>query len=331
MLFSKLRSELKEFYWYKLDDMADAFYEKCKPMLDEKYSASMTSYQAKAMQYHTIADMFEPILFRNLPFYYEMGTMVSKCDGAGSYRGHLHPGGWVARKNGHLFIDQNPEAWERFDPLREEHLINLGPYCDAIHHFTFNYRPVFVCGLKGIYEKALQLSETAQTSEERDFLNGVCQGLLAVKKIAEKFAVAAEDKLKMAEREEERQNLTLIRDTAMKTPWNKPETLYEALNCYAFFRKIVGALEGVGPNTFGRVDMDLYPFYDADIKSGRITKEEAYELIVKFLLIWDCHYDHDMKMEGYADWQKRFYYINFKKQGNFMNKCLIKYRIFVSK
>ena len=27
----------------------------------------------------------------------------------------------------------------------------------------------------------------------------------------------------------------------------------------------------------------------------------AYDLICRFLLIWDCHYDHDTKMIGYAD------------------------------
>ncbi|MBR5140404.1 MAG: hypothetical protein IKV16_05035, partial [Clostridia bacterium] len=56
-----------------------------------------------------------------------------------------------------------------------------------------------------------------------------------------------------------------------------------------------------GPNTFGRLDKDLFPFYISDIKSGQITKDEAYTLICKFLLIWDCHYDHNMKMVGYAD------------------------------
>ena len=37
------------------------------------------------------------------------------------------------------------------------------------------------------------------------------------------------------------------------------------------------------------------------MSEGKITKEEAYELISKFLITFDCHYDHDMKMIGYAD------------------------------
>ena len=69
----------------------------------------------------------------------------------------------------------------------------------------------------------------------------------------------------------------------------------------AFLRTAMGSLEGAGPNTFGRIDKDLIRFYRDDIENGRLTAEEAYELVCQFLLIWDCHYDHDMIMELYAD------------------------------
>ena len=36
--------------------------------------------------------------------------------------------------------------------------------------------------------------------------------------------------------------------------------------------------------TFGRFDQYLYPFYKADLEAGRITYDEAYELIVEFFL-----------------------------------------------
>lgn len=66
-------------------------------------------------------------------------------------------------------------------------------------------------------------------------------------------------------------------------------------------RVAVGSLEGVGPNTFGRLDKDLIELYNSDIANGVINQEQAYEFIYQFLLIWDCHYNHDMPMIGYAD------------------------------
>ena len=92
-----------------------------------------------------------------------------------------------------------------------------------------------------------------------------------------------------------------IADSAKRTPWEAPKTFYEALNMYAFMRKALGSLEGVGFSSFGRVDMDLYPFYKRDIESGVLTPEEAYDLIAMFLVTFDCHYDHDMKFVKYAD------------------------------
>ena len=83
-------------------------------------------------------------------------------------------------------------------------------------------------------------------------------------------------------------------------------------------RKVIGSLEGIGVNTFGRVDLELYPFYEADIKKGAITKEEAYSLICEFLLSSDCTYDHDMKMVGYADHELENTYVlgGCDKDGN---------------
>ena len=37
--------------------------------------------------------------------------------------------------------------------------------------------------------------------------------------------------------------------------------------------------------TFGRIDQYLYPYYKADVEAGRITYEEAYELVREFFLI----------------------------------------------
>ncbi|MBR4865505.1 MAG: hypothetical protein IKU11_02360, partial [Clostridia bacterium] len=124
---------------------------------------------------------------------------------------------------------------------------------------------------------------------------------LAMGRSAERFADRAEAMRAGENDPEARKYLKRIAETARRVPWEAPKTLYEALNTLAFMRKFVGTLEGVGPNTFGRVDVDLFPFYRADLEAGRLNGEEAYELISRFLILWDSHYDHDMAMVGYAD------------------------------
>lgn len=312
MQFGLLRNELKRYYWQNANNKADAFAKKCFDVLDNSDWQSMNPYQMMSFQYKTIVDMFEPVIFDYSPFYYETGTMCATCDGSVFWKkpgtdfeedtAHKHPGGWTFLKNSHKFYDQDHELWKkRYAQSNELLYLICGDYNDTQQHFNLNYRPVLKMGLKGVYKSALKQLEKAETDEEKDFLTSVTTGMLQLKKMSEKFADAAEQKLETAKAAEVKANLKLIADTARRVPWNKPDSFYSALNFLAFFRKAVGALEGIGPNTFGRVDLDLYPFYKHDIDNGIITESDAYDLICKFLLSFDCVYDHNKKMIGYGD------------------------------
>ena len=303
MGYEKLRKELSHYYLDIVDEKADNFCIECENVINSLYKENMSVFEEKVLQYKTITEMMEPVVFLNSPFYFETGTMCAECDGARDWRkGHSHPGGWVFRKNSHKFVDQNPELWElKKAQASERFYLICGPYNDVSQHFTFNYRPVFEMGLKGIYQKAKDGLKDAKTKKEQDYLNATCEGLLCLKKISEKFADKANEILVSSPDSEIKKNMEMIVNSAKCVPWEKPESFYEALNTYAFLRKTIGALEGVGFNTFGRVDLDLYPFYEKDIKNGTLTKDEAYDLIVKFLLGFDLVYDHDMKMELYSD------------------------------
>ena len=301
MDFQAFKQEIIDFYWNKVDGMADAFKEKLFPILDERDSPTFTAYQRKVMQYKTITEYVQPILFRTSPFYYELGAMIAHCDGCGNFHGHLHAGGWNYERYEHWFYDQNPELSRRRNAQAANLLYLIcGPFADTRQHFFFNCRPIFEKGLRGMYEEARARLEGAN-AHEKDFLCAACEGLLCLRNISERFSQRAKELLQTAADAQEIRNLARIADSAAYTPWNAPRTFYEALNTYAFIRTVCGVLEGVGYNSFGRPDVDLYPFYEKDLRDGTLTKEEAYELLKAFLLTWDCHYDHDMKMVGYAD------------------------------
>lgn len=303
MGFDKLRAELRDFYDNIVNDNADAFNKICVDELERRYVEGMSAYQMKALQYETIVELCEPVIFDNSPFYYEMGTMVAHCDGANIWRGgHEHAGGWTYRRNRHLYADTYPDLLARARAQKRSQLYLIcGDFCDELQHFQFNYRPLLSGGLKGVYEKVLAQLENTKTDEEREYLNATAACILSLKRLAEKFAEAAEARIPLLTDEEARANAELIAKSARRVPWEAPQTLYEALNTYAFMRKAGGALEGIGFNTFGRPDLDLYPIYKRELERGDITEDEALSLISQFLLTWDCHYDHDMKMVGYAD------------------------------
>ena len=307
MKYQKLRDELRAYYKTASYENAAKNLKKGTEILDKMYKEGMSSYDMKVMQYQTITDLIDPILFDNSPFYYETGILPGFSDGArrfgndrtGGREYSEHIGGWTYWKNEYKFIDQDKALWEISQHQRSElfYLI-CGAYNDDSQHFGMNSRPIFEKGLKGVYHDAQNALDNTDDAAEKQFLSAVCEGLLCVKRISEKFADKADEMLKS---HPDHKNLRRIAESARRCPWEKPVSFYEALNTYAFMRKIIGSLEGVGPNTFGRVDMDLLPFYENDIKSGKMTKDEALELISQFLITFDCHYDHDMKMIGYGD------------------------------
>ncbi|MBN1630902.1 MAG: hypothetical protein JW990_14155, partial [Thermoleophilia bacterium] len=61
-----------------------------------------------------------------------------------------------------------------------------------------------------------------------------------------------------------------------------PSSFWEALQA-VWFTYLALMLEGWGPGiAFGRMDQYLYPFYERDLEEGRITREEALELVALF-------------------------------------------------
>ncbi|MBR3848703.1 MAG: hypothetical protein IKM21_05385 [Oscillospiraceae bacterium] len=300
----KLREELYSFYLSGDKERCEAFSEKCYNKMNRLFRDGMTVTEQKLLQYDVIAEEFEPVIFRFSPYFFETGVLTSLSDGsrvAKAY-GFSHAGAWVFDRNCHLFEEQDPELFARRTCHIDESLYLIcGCYNDTHQHFNLNSRPFLTLGAKGICEKAERELANAKNDDEREFLRAVCHGMLTLRRMAEKFSEKAKQMLEAELDCEARQNLSRIAECAARVPWEAPKTLYEALATLAFLRCAVGSIEGIGMNSFGRLDRDLIPFYRADVESGRLTYDEAYDLIAHFLLIWDCHYDHDMIMEWYAD------------------------------
>ncbi|MCP4720379.1 MAG: formate C-acetyltransferase/glycerol dehydratase family glycyl radical enzyme, partial [Desulfobacteraceae bacterium] len=87
-----------------------------------------------------------------------------------------------------------------------------------------------------------------------------------------------------------KQELVDMSTIARKVPEQKPETFHEALQYYWFLH--VGVITELNPwdaYNPGRLDQNLYPFYKKDIEEGRLTKEEAKELLSCFWIKFHNH------------------------------------------
>ncbi|MBQ3505295.1 MAG: hypothetical protein IJA89_00815 [Clostridia bacterium] len=287
MIYEKIRKDLKAFYFDELPDCVEKMRARVFAKMDEYDAANpnQNAFVLKAKLYETIAEEIEPRFFDDVPFYCETSSLVPLCDG-GFNRGAVHANGWLFIRNRHLFQDLDTDL---FDQMRKGITKDLygvtQTYIDNMH-IGLPMRKMFTVGLCGVYEELLAKESTAQTDEERDFFLCAKAGILALKRIAERFA-----------QEAEKQGRIELCEIAKRVPWQPPKTFHEGLCAMAFLRKALGSLEGVGFNSFGRVDKILYPLYEKDIARG-VSEEEMLDCICKFLLVWDSMLDTREKMQG---------------------------------
>lgn len=81
-------------------------------------------------------------------------------------------------------------------------------------------------------------------------------------------------------------------------PANPPRTFHEALQSFWFIHLAMNLESCYVGETPGRMDYYLYPYYERDIKEGRITRQEAAELLG---LLWVKHNE----WEKIAAWQSK--------------------------
>ena len=153
------------------------------------------------------------------------------------------------------------------------------------YHYTAGYEKVLEKGLLGVKRDAEERLARLDLTEPEDvrklrFLEGVIVALEAAAEIGERFAARARE---LAEEEEDgkrKAELLKIAEVCDRVPANPARTFYEALQSVWSLHMLLawerGGMGGDGP---GRADQYLYPYYAADIREGRITKEAAQELL----------------------------------------------------
>ncbi len=151
-------------------------------------------------------------------------------------------------------------------------------------HTAVDYGKVLTKGINSIKKEvddrisALTLADP-DDFQKYQFLRASRLVLDAVPRFAGRYAVLA-DQLAAIEQDANRKaELLMIAETCRRVPGEPARNFYEALQSMCFVW-IALMLEGWGYGmSFGRTDQYLYPFYKADIMSGKFTDEEVRALI----------------------------------------------------
>jgi len=152
-------------------------------------------------------------------------------------------------------------------------------------HYVVNYPKVLKKGFLGIKRNAEERLDRIDLTDAEDiqkvpFLEGVILVLEAAAEIGKRFATKARSLAEEEQDNKRRAELLKIAEVCERVPAHPARNFYEALQAVWFTHMLLGWEIGFhGGISLGRADQYLYPFYESDIREGKITKEEAQELI----------------------------------------------------
>lgn len=166
------------------------------------------------------------------------------------------------------------EEWEQIS--REHYIHEQGKVCNLTPEY------MLLAGV-GFDSKRAQIHselENTCSDEKREILSAMLRTMDSIQTFADRYRQEAL----------EAGNQT-VADTFSRIPAQAPRTFLEALQ---FLRLVHYCLWSSFNyhNTLGRFDQYMYPYFRKDIDSGRLTEDEALELVEEFFI--SCNKDSDL-------------------------------------
>jgi len=139
-------------------------------------------------------------------------------------------------------------------------------------HCSYDWEMVIEHGLPGLIRKARDSMASKTDEGRRLFLQSIIQIYEAIQRYLLRYANAAEGR-----------GMSDLAETLRKSALEKPADFRTALQLLWIITLIDSSYVTANPTlTLGRLDKILYPLYRADLESGRLTREEAADLITDY-------------------------------------------------
>lgn len=172
-------------------------------------------------------------------------------------------------------------------------------------HIIPNHDFVLEVGYGGMARIAEEkLEQENLTQEQKDFYQAVVIAMNAALSYIKRFGELADRQAKEERNEKRRKELLVIKEMCTHLMEGKAESFYEAVET-AYLTHLLMMIESNGHSfSFGRFDQYIYPYYQADLEAGILTKEKALEIITHFFIMTNSlnkirPWDHTQYSGGY--------------------------------
>lgn len=174
-----------------------------------------------------------------------------------------------------------PEALK----AQEHNIFTTGNYFyNGVGHVTVKYDEVLAIGYSGIKKKAQDelagcMPGDADYAKRSHFLKAVILSCDAVIRYAKRYAALAKQEAENCKDSVRKQELLIMARNCDRVPEFGAAGFYEACQSFWFVQMLLQVESSGHSISPGRFDQYMYPYYEADMKSGKITREFAQELI----------------------------------------------------
>lgn len=151
-------------------------------------------------------------------------------------------------------------------------------------HLAIDYAKLMKVGYNGLIENAQEAlnkvsKRDPEYADKRDFYQAMIIMLEAAKKYIMRYAKLAEEYAAKEKNPARRSELETMAANCRQIAGGVPESFWQALQLFNFATTLIQVESNGHSISYGRMDQWLYPYYEADLKKGAITKEFALELI----------------------------------------------------
>jgi len=186
-------------------------------------------------------------------------------------------------------LEENMKFFNKAVPANNSKQTTMISPCATIStymgHLIIDYENIVKKGLLVMKSEVEQRLNGGKNSEEqKNFLESVRIALEGVMTFARRLADKIEEAYEFETDLEKKAILKQMLDNCKKVPLNPPESFYEAVQAAWTVKTAVELAHPVNLHCFGRMDQIFYPYYKKDLDQGKITPDQARELLEELLL-----------------------------------------------
>ena len=167
----------------------------------------------------------------------------------------------------------------------EHNIFTPGNYFyNGVGHVTVQYEKVLEIGLEGIIREAARELAACNVGDgdyarKHCFLEAVIMSCAAVIGYAGRYAALAKQEAEACTDRKRKEELLQIASVCERVPARGARSFHEACQSFWFIQQLL-QMESSGHSISpGRFDQYMYPYYQKDMAEGKITRDEAQELV----------------------------------------------------